>query len=346
MGSTTHSIEVNAPLRAVYNQWTQFEEFPRFMEGVDEVRQDGPNRLFWRAKIGGKEKQWEAEITEQVPDKKIAWVSIDGTRNAGEVSFESLETERTLITLTMEYQPEGLLEMAGDVLGIPSGRVEEDLNLFRDFIEQSGKETGSWRGRIRGGEISDSNATAVSHEESQRVGDVDERTAGEFPAPKSELEAQRIPARKDETFDSREHASSIIDKPIPLTVERSGDQSEIIAPDGIATEKMEGKPGKSWQSREQLDEPPLAAEHLGEQNNLESDRIPTERDESFETVALHEEGGAAQMHREWVGVVVPSEEEIAHRAYQLYLDHGQVPGHEEEHWLQAQRELSVKTERA
>jgi uncharacterized membrane protein len=81
MGATTHSIEVNAPLRAVYNQWTQFKEFPRFMEGVDEVRQEGPKSLFWKAKIGGKDKQWEAEITEQVPVKRIAWESVDGTPN-------------------------------------------------------------------------------------------------------------------------------------------------------------------------------------------------------------------------------------------------------------------------
>jgi uncharacterized membrane protein len=107
MGSTTHSIVVNAPLRVVYNQWTQFEEFPLFMEGVEEVRQEGDKRLLWKAKIAGKDKQWEAEITEQVPDKRIAWVSVDGTPNAGEVTFDPMESERTLITLTMEYEPEG-----------------------------------------------------------------------------------------------------------------------------------------------------------------------------------------------------------------------------------------------
>ena len=137
MGSITHSIVVNAPLRVVYNQWTQFEEFPLFMEGVEEVRQEGDKRLLWKAKIAGKDKQWEAEITEQVPDKRIAWVSVDGTPNAGEVTFDLMESERTLITLTMEYEPEGFLETAGDVLGIPSGQVEENLKRFRDFIEQT-----------------------------------------------------------------------------------------------------------------------------------------------------------------------------------------------------------------
>ena len=134
MGSTTHSIVVNAPLRVVYNQWTQFEEFPRFMESVDEVRQDGPKRLFWKAKIAGKDKQWEAEITEQVPDKRIAWVSVDGTPNAGEVTFDLMESERTLITLTMEYEPEGFLEMAGDVLGIPTERYLGCKQRFRDAV--------------------------------------------------------------------------------------------------------------------------------------------------------------------------------------------------------------------
>ncbi len=148
MGSTTHAIEVNAPLSAVYNQWTQFEEFPSFMEGVNEVRQDGPSRLLWRVNIGGRDKEWEAEITEQIPDAKIAWQSIDGTPNSGEVNFESLNPQTTRITLTIQYEPEGILEKAGDVLGIPSGRVESDLKRFRDFIEEKGSETNGWRGTI------------------------------------------------------------------------------------------------------------------------------------------------------------------------------------------------------
>jgi uncharacterized protein (TIGR02271 family) len=148
MGSTTHSIEVNAPVRAVYNQWTQFEEFPRFMEGVEEVRQEGEKRLFWRAKIGGKVKEWEAEITEQVPDERIAWQSVDGSPNSGTIIFEELDSDRTRVTATIEYEPEGILEKTGDVLGIPSGRVEGDLERFRDFIEERGRESGGWRGQI------------------------------------------------------------------------------------------------------------------------------------------------------------------------------------------------------
>ena len=100
MGVSTHSIEVNAPRRAVYNQWTQFEEFPRFMEGVEEVRQEDRKRLFWRAKIGGKVKEWEAEITEQVPDQRIAWESVDGSSNSGTISFEKIDADRTRINAT------------------------------------------------------------------------------------------------------------------------------------------------------------------------------------------------------------------------------------------------------
>jgi uncharacterized protein YndB with AHSA1/START domain len=160
MGSTTHSIDVTAPLRAVYNQWTQFEDFPRFMEGVVEIRQQGPRTLFWRVNVGGKEKHWEAEILEQVPDTRIVWESIDGTQNRGMIAFEGLDPERTRITLTMEYEPEGLLERAGDVLGIPSGQVEGDLKRFREFIEKRKMETGSWRGEIANGETV--NSTGVT----------------------------------------------------------------------------------------------------------------------------------------------------------------------------------------
>lgn len=148
MGATTHSIEVNAPLRAVYNQWTQFEEFPCFMEGVEEVRQEGEKRLFWRATIGGKTKEWEAEITEQIPDERIAWQSVDGSPNSGTITFEKLDSELTRVSATTEYEPEGFIEKAGDALGIPSGRIEGDLGRFREFIEQRGRETGGWRGQI------------------------------------------------------------------------------------------------------------------------------------------------------------------------------------------------------
>jgi uncharacterized membrane protein len=143
MGSTAHAIDVNAPLRAVYNQWTRFEEFPRFMESVVEVRQLSPNTLLWKVRIGGKEKEWEAEIVEQVPDSRIVWESVDGIQSSGMVTFESLDLEHTRITLALEYEPEGFVEKAGDAIGIPSGQVERDLQRFKDFIEKRGSAAGS-----------------------------------------------------------------------------------------------------------------------------------------------------------------------------------------------------------
>ena len=123
MGVSTHSIEVNARLRAVYNQWTQFEEFPHFMEGVEEVRQEGEKRLFWKAKIAGRVKEWEAEITNQVPDQRIAWESIDGSTNSGTITFEEISADWTRINATIGYEPEGLLEKTGDALGVPSAKL-------------------------------------------------------------------------------------------------------------------------------------------------------------------------------------------------------------------------------
>lgn len=143
------SIEVDAPLRTVYNQWTQFEDFPKFMDGVEEVRQLSDTRTFWRAKIAGKTEEWEAEIYEQVPDKRIAWRSITGTPNAGAVSFAPVGTSQTRVSLELQYQPEGVVEKIGDALGVVSSRVEGDLKRFKNFIEKRGIETGAWRGEVR-----------------------------------------------------------------------------------------------------------------------------------------------------------------------------------------------------
>jgi uncharacterized membrane protein len=143
-------IEVTAPLRVVYNQWTQFEEFPRFMEGVQEVRQLDDKRLFWRAEILGKKLEWEAEIFEQIPDQRIAWRSIMGKSNAGAVYFTGLG-DKTRVRLVLDYEPQGATEKLGDVLGILGRRVEGDLKRFRDFIEERGRETGGWRGEIHEG---------------------------------------------------------------------------------------------------------------------------------------------------------------------------------------------------
>jgi uncharacterized membrane protein len=145
------SIEVDCPVRMVYNQWTQFEEFPRFMKGVEEVQQLDDTHLHWRATIGGKTKEWEAEITEQVPDQRIAWRSISGAPNAGSVHFEPLPGDRTRATVKLGYDPQGIAENVGDALGIVSRRVETTLQDFKEFIEKRGRETGAWRGEVHGG---------------------------------------------------------------------------------------------------------------------------------------------------------------------------------------------------
>jgi uncharacterized membrane protein len=283
MGATTHSIEVNAPLRAVYNQWTQFEEFPRFMESVDEVRQEGPKTLFWK----GKEKQWEAEITEQVPDKRIVWESVEGTPNKGEVTFESLDLDRTQITLTMEYEPEGFLEKAGDALGIPSGQVEGDLKRFRDFIEKRGMETGGWRSQVEEGESPDSTAKVIEQEGALSPEEAAERT---------------VRAQGPE-------------------ISRTSPVFQEIAPStsGIRTNRIENKTFQAAeQSNEFADKPSLVAtERPGAQGN-------------------------PQFYRDSAGDAAPTHEQIARRAYELYLERGQEPGNERRDWLEAEKELAER----
>jgi uncharacterized membrane protein len=149
MNTIEKSVEVEVPVRVAYNQWTQFEEFPKFMEGVRSVRQLNDKRLLWRAEIGGKEQEWEAEITEQVPDERIAWRARSGKPNAGVVTFHRIADGRTRIMLQLDYEPEGAVENIGDVLGVVSRRVEGDLQRFKEFIESRGRETGAWRGEIR-----------------------------------------------------------------------------------------------------------------------------------------------------------------------------------------------------
>jgi uncharacterized membrane protein len=154
METIEKSIEVDAPVNAVYNQWTQFEEFPRFMEGVEEVRQLDDKRLHWKAEIAGKAKEWDAEIFEQVPDQRIAWRSVTGAKNSGMVNFFPIGTNTTRVTLALNYEPEGAVEKMGDALGVVSGKIEGDLKRFKDFIETQGQETGGWRGEIRGKKVS------------------------------------------------------------------------------------------------------------------------------------------------------------------------------------------------
>ncbi len=149
MSTIEQSIDVDVPIGTAYNQWTQFEEFPKFMDGVVEVRQLSETRLLWRTEIGGVDESWEAEIDEQVPDMRIAWHSVTGAKNAGVVTFHRLSDTRTRVMLQMDYEPQGALEHVGDALGAVKLRVKGDLQRFKEFIESLGAETGGWRGTVQ-----------------------------------------------------------------------------------------------------------------------------------------------------------------------------------------------------
>ncbi len=148
MANIQKSIDVEVPVRTAYNQWTQFEEFPRFMEGVKQVRQVTDTQLHWVAEVAGKTKEWDARITEQVPDMRIAWTSDVGASNGGVVTFHKLAPEKTRVMLQIDYDPETMIETVGDKLGFVSQRVDGDLHRFKEFVESRGRETGAWRGTV------------------------------------------------------------------------------------------------------------------------------------------------------------------------------------------------------
>lgn len=144
-------ILVNVPVSTAYNQWTQFEEFPHFMGGVKSVKQLSDDRLEWVAEIAGIRRQWEARILEQVPDRKVAWAATDGATNAGAVEFEDVGGGQTSLQLTLEYEPEGIIEKVGDKLNVVDRQAEADLKRFKEFIEDEGYASGAWRGRVSSG---------------------------------------------------------------------------------------------------------------------------------------------------------------------------------------------------
>ena len=148
MASVIEAVEVEVPVRTAYNQWTQFEEFPQFMEGVKEVRQLDETHLHWTVEVAGRTKEWDAEVTEQRPDERVAWKSDAGTDNAGVVTFHKLDEGRSRVTVQIDAEPDGPIEAAGDALGLLERRVKGDLQRFKEFIERRGAETGSWRGEV------------------------------------------------------------------------------------------------------------------------------------------------------------------------------------------------------
>jgi uncharacterized membrane protein len=148
MGTTTESVDVKAPISAVYNQWTQFESFPRFMDGVDEVRQLDDTHTHWVTSIAGVKREFDATITEQHPEERVAWKSEGEPRHAGVITFHRLDDTTTRVTAQMDLDPDGFAEQVADKSGMISGRIKGDLQRFRDFIEEHGAESGGWRGEV------------------------------------------------------------------------------------------------------------------------------------------------------------------------------------------------------
>ena len=148
MAQITETIDVSVPVNTAYNQWTQFEEFPRFMGGVEQVVQLDDTHLHWAAEVAGKREEWDAEIVDQQPDQRVAWRATTGKGNAGVVTFDPLGERETRVTVQLDWQPEGVVENIGTALGMDDRQVAKDLERFKDLIEERGEESGAWRGSV------------------------------------------------------------------------------------------------------------------------------------------------------------------------------------------------------
>jgi uncharacterized membrane protein len=153
MSTVEQSIDIDVPVRVAYDQWTQFESFPQFMDGIEEVRQLDDTHLHWRARIGGHDVEWNAVITEQLPDERVAWKSTDGTPNAGVVTFHRLSDESTRVMVQIEHESEGVMERLGSALGADKREVKNSLEQFKDLVEERQGATGAWRGEVEQGEV-------------------------------------------------------------------------------------------------------------------------------------------------------------------------------------------------
>ena len=153
MAQVQESVDVNVPVRTAYNQWTQFESFPEFMDGVVSISQIDDTHNHWVTKVGGVTREFDTEITEQKPDERVAWKSLGGdTRHAGVVTFHRLSDDQTRLMIQIDWEPEGLVEKAGAAVGIDDHQVKADAKRFKEFIESRGTETGAWRDEVHAGE--------------------------------------------------------------------------------------------------------------------------------------------------------------------------------------------------
>jgi polyketide cyclase/dehydrase/lipid transport protein len=170
MANIEQHIDVNVPVNVAYDQWTQFESFPRFMEGVESVHQVDDTHLHWVATIAGKRQEWDAEISQQVPDQRVAWHATSGDRNAGAVDFHRLSDTSTRVTLTMDVQPSDAIEKVGTALGIAGASVKGDLERFKKFIEDRQAPTGAWRGEVTGGQVTSESGTTSQDRDRELAG--------------------------------------------------------------------------------------------------------------------------------------------------------------------------------
>jgi uncharacterized membrane protein len=148
MSTVTESVDVHVPVHTAYNQWTQFESFPHFMNGVEAISQIDERHLHWVTKVAGVKREFDTEITEQHPDERIAWKSTGGPKHAGVVTFHRLGDEDTRVTIQLEWDPEGVTEKVGSAVGADDRQVKADAKRFKEFIEHRGTETGAWRGDV------------------------------------------------------------------------------------------------------------------------------------------------------------------------------------------------------
>ena len=237
------SILVNVPLSVAYNQWTQFEEFPQFMNGIKSVTQLDDKRLNWVAEIGGVRRQWEAKILEQVPDKKVSWAATEGATNAGSVTFEDVGGGQTQVHLSLEYEPEGLVEKIGDKLNVVENQAEGDLDRFKAFIESEGYATGAWRGSVGAGTGSTEpgvEAAAASRGDSGKAGVSGKVAAGVGLAAAAAATAVGVAAASKKDNDNDTDAQTNV----TATPARDAVSEPPITdnPDGTLTGPWEGSP--------------------------------------------------------------------------------------------------------
>jgi len=233
MSTTVKSVTVDAPVSVAYNTWTQFEDFPLFMGGVQEVRQLDDSRLHWVAEIGGVKREWDATILEQVPDQKVSWAATEGATNAGSVHFTPSGPDRTTVTLTLDYEPEGLVEKAGDLLNIVERRAEADMENFKRLIETGDRDQGGWRGAVNpGAGIEPDTDDATSQGDSGKAGVSGKAVAAGVVAAAAAAATGAAVARSGN--DTQTETTDIDVEPVDVVVTDTVTPVEVVETDTVA----------------------------------------------------------------------------------------------------------------